>query len=170
MGPARSGNEVVKNLVLSGVKRITLVDMDSVVRSNLNRCIFFREEDTLKGRMKSEVVAERAEELDPTCHITPLVGKVQEIGQEEIKRHNLIFGCLDNIPARLHVNAHAYYHRVPYVDGATMGTTGKVQVVLPPDGPCLQCAMNRSHLRILEKGSAAPATTRHSSSQRWRQK
>ena len=151
VGAGALGNEVVKDLVLSGVKNITLIDMDSVARSNLNRCVFFREEDALEGRNKSEVVAQRAGELDRECRISALVRRVQDIGADELRKHDVVFGCLDNIAARLHLNAHAYFHRIPYVDGATLGTTGKVQVVLPPDGPCLQCAMNRSHLRIMEK-------------------
>jgi len=45
VGCGALGNEVAKNLVLEGFKNITLVDMDRVVRSNLNRCVFFTEED-----------------------------------------------------------------------------------------------------------------------------
>jgi molybdopterin/thiamine biosynthesis adenylyltransferase len=151
VGAGALGNEVMKNLVLSGVRKITLIDMDSVVRSNLNRCVFFREEDALNGRSKSEVVAERAGALDNGCRITALVGRVQDVGSDEFGKHDIVFGCLDNISTRLHVNAYSYFHHIPYIEGATMGTTGKVQVVLPPDGPCLQCTMNRSHQRILEK-------------------
>jgi len=53
-------NEVVKDLVLSGFRRITVVDMDHVVRSNLNRCFFFRESDVAGGTSKASAVAERA--------------------------------------------------------------------------------------------------------------
>ena len=53
--------------------------------------------------------------------------------------------------ARLHLNAHTYARGIPYIDGATLGTIGKVQVMLPPETPCLECGMNRTHMKILEK-------------------
>ena len=55
VGAGALGNEVVKDLVLSGFRHIELVDMDHVVRSNLNRCVFFREGDAEQKLMKSEI-------------------------------------------------------------------------------------------------------------------
>lgn len=146
VGAGALGNEVVKDMVLAGFRDITVVDMDDIVVSNLSRCLFFRESDVRKV-MKADVIAERASELDPEASITPLVMKVQDLDDWNF---DVIAGCLDNISARMHVNSHAYYHDIPYVDGATDGFYGKIQVVLP-GGPCLQCAMNRSHVRETEK-------------------
>jgi len=151
IGAGALGNEVVKNLALSGVRRITVVDMDQVARSNLNRCVFFREEDALSNMGKSEALAKRALELDPQLEVRPLIMRVEELEVAEFERHQIAFGCLDNIAARLHLNAHAYFHGIPLIDGGTLGTAGKVQVVVPPTTPCLQCAMNRTHLQVLEK-------------------
>ena len=151
VGAGALGNEVIKNLVLSGYRRITLVDMDHVVYSNLNRCIFFSEEDSRKKRFKAEVVARRAALLDPAVKITPHIRRIEELPEGFIRGHGLVFGCLDNIAARLHLNAHTYPRGIPYIDGATLGTIGKVQVVLPPETPCLECGMNRTHMKILEK-------------------
>ncbi|MBC7108076.1 MAG: ThiF family adenylyltransferase [Methanomassiliicoccales archaeon] len=150
-GAGALGNEVIKNLVLSGVRSIVLVDMDYVVRSNLNRCVLFREEDALRKSMKAEIIAKRAKELNPEINITPINSRIEEIDLRCLKNYDVVFGCFDNIGARLHLNAHAYYYGVPYIDGGTDGTTGKIQVVLPPDTPCLQCATNKTHAKILEK-------------------
>jgi molybdopterin/thiamine biosynthesis adenylyltransferase len=151
VGAGALGNEVVKNLILSGFRQIELVDMDHVVRSNLNRCVFFREGDAEKGVLKSEIVAARAAELDPTASIAAKVARVETYDVERFRSFDLIFGCLDNIAARLHVNSHSYHAGRPYIDGGTHGFRGKVQVVIPPDTPCLQCAMNRTHYRVVEK-------------------
>jgi molybdopterin/thiamine biosynthesis adenylyltransferase len=145
-GAGALGNEVVKDMVLAGFRRIDIVDMDGIVPSNLSRCLFFRSEDGCEVK-KAEAVAERAKVLDPDAEIRPIVGRVQDI---EDWHYDIVLGCLDNIAARLHVNAHTYYHRVPYIDGATDGMRGKVQVVLT-DGPCLQCSMNRTHVREAER-------------------
>ncbi|HSV42335.1 MAG TPA: ThiF family adenylyltransferase [Methanomassiliicoccales archaeon] len=151
IGAGALGNEVVKNLVLSGFRKITLVDMDHVVRSNLNRCVFFGEDDATGKSMKAQVVARNASRMDPDVDIVPIVGKVEELDEGLLKEHDLVFGCLDNIMARLHLNAHSYFAGIPYIDGGTDGFSGKVQAVLPPSTPCLQCAMNRSHYKVLQK-------------------
>jgi len=145
VGAGALGNEVVKCMLLAGFRNITLVDMDEIVTSNLSRCVFFREEDG--GRKKAEAVAERASGLYPGSEVTPIVSKIQELKEWDF---DIVLGCLDNISARLHVNSHARYHKIPYIDGATDGFRGKVQVVLE-DGPCLECGMNGSHMSLMEK-------------------
>ncbi len=145
-GAGALGNEAVKNLVLAGFRHIVVVDMDDIVTSNLSRCLFFRDSDVRSG-MKSEIVAVRASELDPGADIRPVVGKLQDLEDWD---YDIIVGCLDNILARMHLNAAACSYGIPYIDGATDGMMGKLQVVLP-GGPCLQCASNRSHSRALER-------------------
>jgi len=145
VGAGALGNEVVKCMVLAGFGRMTVVDMDEVVVSNLSRCVFFREGDG--GRKKAEIVAERAREVYPNTEIYPLVSKIQDVEDWD---YDIVFGCLDNISARLHVNSHARYHRIPYIDGATDGFRGKVQVVLE-SGPCLECGINGSHMRLIDE-------------------
>lgn len=151
LGAGALGNETVKDLVLAGVRNITLVDMDHVVRSNLNRCVMFREQDSAKRRLKAEVVAERAAELDPGVRVRAIVGCIEKLPKDEWMEHDVVLGCLDNIAARLHANAHSYYHGTPYIDGGTDGFAGRVQAIVPPSTPCLQCGLNRSHYRVLEK-------------------
>ncbi|MCE5297093.1 MAG: ThiF family adenylyltransferase [Euryarchaeota archaeon] len=151
VGAGALGNELVKNLVLSGFRDILLIDMDHVVRSNLNRCVFFRDEDADVKAMKAEVVAKRAAELNPEARFGSHVGRVEELDWKTFKEYDLVFGCLDNVSARLHVNSHSYYAGVPFIDGGTDGFSGKVHVVLPPSTPCIQCSMNRSHFKVLEK-------------------
>ncbi len=150
VGAGALGNEAAKNLVLSGYKKITIVDMDHVVHSNLSRCIFFRSEDADKKRYKAKVLAERLAEITDIS-VDYYIDKVQNIDENVLKEYDIVLGCLDNIEARLHINAHAYYHRMPYIDGATHGMIGKVQVVVPPKTPCLQCGMNITHSKVMEK-------------------
>ena len=144
VGAGALGNEAMKCMVLAGFSDITVVDMDHIVNSNLSRCVLFREDDN--GLMKSEVLARRAIELSPQVNIKAVTSKIQEIKDWD---YDLVLGCLDNVTARLHTNSHAVYNGIPYVDGATDGMFGKVQVVIP-EGPCLQCAMNNSHVRTAD--------------------
>lgn len=146
VGAGALGNEVVKCMVLSGFRNLTVVDMDGVAASNLSRCVFFREGDGPED-MKSEIIADRAAELDPAAAITPKVCRIQELDSWD---YDIALGCLDNISARLHLNSHAVHYGIPYIDGATDGFRGKVQVILP-EGPCLECTMNKSHMKILDQ-------------------
>ena len=151
VGLGAIGNETVKNLVLSGFHHFALVDMDYIVRSNLNRCVFFRDIDASVRSLKTDVVSRAAKELDDEIRVETYDQKIQELGDDFIPKFDMVFGCLDNIDARLHINAHCYYNKIPYIDAATNGFIGKVQVIIPPDTPCLECAMNKTHYAILEK-------------------
>jgi len=144
VGAGALGNEAVKCMALAGFGELTIVDTDAVDISNLSRCVLFGDDDD--GASKAEVLAARAEELNPDVRATAVVARVQEL---EDWGYGIVIGCLDNVAARLHVNAHAVHHSVPYVDGATDGFRGKVQAVLP-GGPCLECAMNRSHMELMD--------------------
>lgn len=151
VGAGAIGNEVAKNLVLSGFRNITVVDMDKVQNSNLARCLFFSNGDVSSGRMKAEIVANGMKGLDGNVTAKAIVGKIQEQGEGFFRNFDIVLGCLDNVLARLYVNAQCCQNRIPYIDGAMDGFRGKVQVIISPDTPCLECGMNRSHGRIVEQ-------------------
>jgi molybdopterin/thiamine biosynthesis adenylyltransferase len=151
VGAGALGNEVVKNLVLSGLRRITIVDMDRVVRSNLNRCIFFTDEDARASRLKVEAVAEGAGRLDDRVEIEIEAERIEDLGEAVFKGKDVVLGCLDNLATRVHVNANTYHMGIPYVDGGTMGLMGKVHVVVPPETSCIECTLNASHYRVIEQ-------------------
>jgi len=150
VGAGALGNEVSKNLVLSGFRKITVVDMDHVVGSNLSRCMFFTEDDVEKKVYKAEAVARGMRRLSPDAAPEAVVGKVEDMPHDIWNGRDVVLGCLDNIQTRLHVNSHAYSAQVPFVDGGMDGFVGKVMVVRPPKGACLQCGMNRTHAKVAE--------------------
>jgi len=63
-GVGALGCEVAKNLALSGVGRLVLVDRDVVELSNLNRQMLFDESDI--GLKKAEVAAKKLRAMNPT--------------------------------------------------------------------------------------------------------
>ncbi|MGD9962543.1 MAG: ThiF family adenylyltransferase [Thermoplasmata archaeon] len=148
VGAGALGNEVGKCLALSGFRRVTVVDMDHVVGSNLNRCLFFTREDARARRDKAEVVARGIEGLSPDARARAVVGRLEDLPDNFYEGFDIVLGCLDNIGARVHANAHAYRAGKPYIDGGMEGFLGKVMVCLPPDGACVQCGMNRSHSKV----------------------
>jgi len=148
VGAGALGNEAGKDLALSGFRRITVVDMDHVVGSNLNRCLFFSREDVSEKRSKAEAVAEGIKDLFEEAEPTALVSRIEDLPDTVYKEHDLVIGCLDNIQARIHLNSHAYASGKIYIDGGMDGFLGKVMIARPPDGACVQCGMNRSHAKI----------------------
>ena len=158
VGCGAIGNEVAKNLVLAGFRNLSIIDMDYIVRSNLNRCLFFTDLDADKKRLKAEVIAEKIKQMDSEVKVEHYSKKIEDMPEDFIPSHNVVLGCLDNVGARLHLNAHSYYNKIPYIDAATLGLVGKVQVVIPPETSCLECGMNKTHMKIMEKRFSCTGT------------
>ena len=103
VGCGAIGNEVIKNLTLLGVGRIDVYDFDTIEIHNLTRSILFRESDI--GKYKSDVVAQRAMELDPNIKVKSFPGEFWEkIGVEKLIQYNVIISCVDNFETRLRIN------------------------------------------------------------------
>lgn len=143
VGAGATGNELVKNLVLMGVGTIYLVDYDTVDRSNLNRCVFFKEADAERKNFKSEIVARNAMEYGRT-KVIPLVKKIEEVDEAIYKECDVVASCLDNMEARLQANSYSYAYKLPFVDSGIDGFHGSIFCVIPQDKecPCIQCSMS----------------------------
>jgi len=148
VGAGALGNEVIKNLLLIGVGHIDLIDLDIVERSNLARCVFFREGDN--GAFKSLVVAQAAAEVNPECIVTAHVGDVTAIGLGFINQFDLVIGALDNREARLWINQACRKLGLTWIDGAIEGIRGVVKV-FPPEGACYECTLGERDREILSK-------------------
>ncbi len=148
VGAGALGNEVGKNLALSGFRDVTVVDMDTVAVSNLSRCLFFREDDAKESRPKAELVANGINSLSGANSSKAVTASIEEVGHALFEGSDVILGCLDNVLARTHVNGRSYHAGKIYIDGGMDGLTGRVMVVRPPDGACLQCGMNKSHAKV----------------------
>ena len=131
VGAGALGNEVGKCLALSGFRHVTVVDMDHVVGSNLNRCLFFSTEDASKRMPKAEVVAKGMRSLSPDMAVDAVVSRIEGVQESAYGEHDIVLGCLDNIVARLHVNSRSYLAGKVYIDGGMEGLLGRVMVVNP---------------------------------------
>ena len=138
VGAGALGNEVVKNLLQLGVVDITVIDFDDIVVANLNRCVFFSREDV--GKKKADVIAAKASQVNLTAIVKVIDSKVELLSEATWSEFGFVFSCLDNLGARLHINAHTYGKCV-LIDGGTTGFMGKVQVV--SNGSCLECSLQK---------------------------
>ncbi len=159
IGAGALGNELVKNLALSGVGTIVVVDMDRVENSNLSRCVLFREGD--EGVDKATAVSRRAAELNSEIRVIPLVADARLAATPGLIAHfDVVLGGLDNREARLHINQACWKAGTPWVDGAIEGLMGMMRVFVPPDSACYECTMNEEDHRLLAARKACSLLTR----------
>lgn len=148
VGAGALGNEIVKNLTLVGVGNISIVDMDKIEHTNLARCVFFREGD--EGRFKSQVLAQRARDLNPDVKTHAHNCSVQTLGDAFLAKFDLVIAGLDNREARIWLGAAIRRLGKFWIDGAIEGLMGKAQT-FTPTGPCYACTMTSKEWEIVSK-------------------
>jgi ubiquitin-activating enzyme E1 len=141
VGAGAIGCEMLKNWAMIGLAtgpkgQISVTDMDSIEKSNLNRQFLFRPKDV--GQLKSECAAAAVQEMNPDLkgHIVTLrdrVGQDTEHIFGEAFWNNLdgVTNALDNVDARTYVDRRCVFFRKPLLESGTLGTKGNTQVVLP---------------------------------------
>ena len=138
-GAGAIGNELAKNLAMLGIGRQVIIDYDRVEESNLNRAIFFREEDI--GRNKAEVLAERLNEIYPLTETLAISDRLEEIPLGVFIDFDAILSGLDNALSRIYLSQISRKYRIPLIDGGIIGSQVRVQTYIPPDSPCPACAL-----------------------------
>ncbi|KAG8720204.1 E1 ubiquitin-activating protein uba2 [Ceratobasidium sp. 395] len=130
VGAGGIGCELLKNLVLSGFSEITLLDLDTIDLSNLNRQFLFRKKDVKQS--KALVAAATAKPFNPSVNIHPIHGNIKEpqFDVEWFKQFDIVLNALDNLDARRHVNKMCLAAAVPLVESGTAGYLGQVQPLL----------------------------------------
>ncbi|XP_034143074.1 ubiquitin-like modifier-activating enzyme 1 isoform X3 [Esox lucius] len=139
VGAGAIGCELLKNFALIGLGagqggHITVTDMDSIERSNLNRQFLFRSQDI--GRQKSEVAAQAVRAMNPSMNITAHQNCLDP-DSEKVYGYHFFMGldgvaaALDNVEARVYLDSRCVHHQRPLLDGGTLGTKGSTLVVVP---------------------------------------
>lgn len=139
VGAGGIGCELLKCLVMSGVNHITVIDLDTIDKSNLNRQFLFRKEHI--GRPKAHVAKETVESLMPNINIQAIHANIrdQAYGTEFFRQFRLVFNALDNIEARRYVNRICLALQIPLIDAGTQGYAGQVSVHVPGETLCYEC-------------------------------
>ncbi|KAF8463469.1 hypothetical protein BDZ91DRAFT_698380 [Kalaharituber pfeilii] len=141
VGTGAIGCEMLKNWAMMGLAtgpkgKITVTDMDSIEKSNLNRQFLFRPADV--GKPKSECAAAAVSVMNPDLagKITTLRDRVgpdtEHVFNEDFwEELDLVTNALDNVEARTYVDRRCVFFRKPLLESGTLGTKGNTQVVLP---------------------------------------
>jgi len=150
IGAGALGNEILKNLVLLGFRRIVVVDSDRIDVSNLSRTILYRSEDV--GDFKVEVAARACASISPDAVVQPIVANVlRDCGLGIFHWSDIVLAGLDNREARLWLNRSSWKVNRPWIDGAIEGINGVARVFLSGTPPCYECTLGEVDWAILER-------------------
>lgn len=139
VGAGGIGCELLKTLVLSGFQDITIIDLDTIEISNLNRQFLFRKRHV--GQSKSQVAREAALKIAPQAKIRAFHDNVksEKFNVDFFKSFSIVLNGLDNLDARRHVNRIALAAKVPLVESGTAGYKGQVTVHRGGETECFEC-------------------------------
>lgn len=134
VGAGAIGCELLKNLAMIGVGNITITDMDTIEKSNLNRQFLFSNDDI--GKFKSDAAKNAILKMNPDIVVTSQTNKVASdtlnvYNDKFFSNITCVFTALDNVQARLFVDSMCINNKKPLIDSGTLGTKGSVQTIIP---------------------------------------
>ena len=140
VGAGGIGCELLKSLVLTGFIHLTVIDLDTIDVSNLNRQFLFRRQHV--GQAKATVARDAALEFNRDAVISAYQGNIKDPQYSNpayFTQFDLVLNALDNIDARRHVNRLCLTAHVPLIDSGTQATSGQVIPTLPSVTECYEC-------------------------------
>lgn len=145
VGAGAIGNEVIKNLALLGIGTLHIFDFDRIEASNLAKSVLFRADD--EGRLKAEVAAERARQLNPDVTATGAACDiVYDLPLGLIADASIVLGCLDNRLARRALNELCLSAGTPWIDAGIDEMNGQVRLFGLGEGACYECLLRDADL------------------------
>ncbi|KAJ6599342.1 ubiquitin activating enzyme [Mycena vulgaris] len=125
VGAQGLGVEIAKDIVLAGVKSVTIFDPEPVTVQDLSSQFFLRAEDIGKSRANASVP--RLAELNAYVPVRNLGGTAgQEITVELIKGFQAVVLCNTSYSKQLEINAWTHENGVFFIAAETRGLFGSV--------------------------------------------
>ncbi len=122
IGVGGVGSWVVEALARSAIGRITMIDLDNLAESNINRQIHALT-DTL-GQAKVSALAQRIAQINPYCQVTEIEDFVSADNLDEMigsRAYDYVIDAIDNVRAKTALIAYCRAHGIKLV---TIGGAG----------------------------------------------
>ena len=123
LGLGGVGSWCAEALARSGVGALTLMDVDTVSVTNINRqCLAL---SSTLGRAKAEVMAERIRDIAPDCAVTAIVGRYDAENRDVLfaSRYDYIADAIDLVACKLDLICTARERGIPGI--SALGTGNK---------------------------------------------
>ncbi|AJV92165.1 ADI_G0060730.mRNA.1.CDS.1 [Saccharomyces cerevisiae] len=149
LGAGGLGCEILKNLtMLSFVKQVHIVDIDTIELTNLNRQFLFCDKDI--GKPKAQVAAQYVNTRFPQLEVVAHVQDLTTLPPSFYKDFQFIISGLDAIEPRRFINETLvkltlesnYEICIPFIDGGTEGLKGHVKTIIPGITACWECSID----------------------------
>jgi len=134
------GGIIATSLVRAGVGKVKIIDRDFIEYHNLHRQVLF-DEDDVRGELPKAIAAER--HLRKVNSSVEVEGIVADVNYTNIERfiHNadLVLDGLDNFETRFLINDACLKHRIPWIYGGAISSSGMTMTIIPGKTPCFRC-------------------------------
>lgn len=146
-------------LASAGVGSLTLLDFDSVSRSNLQRQILHT--DAQVGMAKVESARQRLAAINPLITLNAINAHLDDHAlQKLLNSCDLVLDCSDNLETREQLNRLCFAAKIPLVSGAAIRMEGQISVFSWQENePCYRCIsrlFGSNALTCVEAGVMAP--------------
>ncbi|MEH0835086.1 molybdopterin-synthase adenylyltransferase MoeB [Pectobacterium cacticida] len=153
------GCAAAQYLAAAGVGHLTLLDFDTVSRSNLQRQVLHR--DSRIGMAKVESARLTLAEMNPHLTLDTVNDDVDDDTLSElVSRHDAVLDCTDNVAIRNRLNRIGFQRQKPLISGAAIRMEGQLCVfTYQPDEPCYHCLsrlFGDNALTCVEAGVMSP--------------
>ncbi len=152
IGCGALGSNIATFLVRAGVGKVRIVDRDFIEYHNLQRQVIF-DEDDIRAQLPKAVAAER--HLKKVNSSVEIEGIVVDVNYTNIERlvsgADVILDGLDNLEARFLINDVSLKHRIPWVYGGAIASSGMTMTIIPGETPCFRCVSP-----VLPESGASP--------------
>ncbi|RXZ44483.1 tRNA threonylcarbamoyladenosine dehydratase [Crenobacter cavernae] len=115
IGVGGVGSWAVEALARSGIGRLTLIDLDHIAESNVNRQLPAL--DPYFGMAKVSALAERVRAINPECVVSEVEDFVDEDNLDALlgAGYDFVFDAIDSLKVKTAIAAWCVKHRQPFV-------------------------------------------------------
>lgn len=115
VGVGGVGSWAVEALARTGIGRLTLIDLDNVAESNVNRQLHALTDDF--GKAKVTALRERIAQINPQCEVEEIEDFVTEDNLETLFRRpfDFVIDAIDQVRVKAAMAAYFVKHKQPFI-------------------------------------------------------